>query len=215
MTKTMVELVDELRIEPNHGAGFVLRAGQTARFTQEHGTQVIDLNLFNAADPAEHFWAGRTRVFEGSHLTTGNKLWSIEPNMRVMATVEADTVSGHVTERGAKYHDLWYPRCSPTYHAGMCDDASHRTCHSNIAEVLAEHGIDMEPHDTLNVFMLTGLDQTTGKYFVEETQTSELDYFDIKAVIDCFIVASACPGHANSGNQAVLVRNVTNAAAAV
>ena len=126
--------------------------------------------------------------------------------MRPLATVVGDTTQGFATERGARYHDVNYPRCSRRSHDMRCDVAEHRTCHDNLVEALGDLGLDRAlVHDTLNLFMLTGLDAPSDDLFVEPTQTSEEDYFELRAEDDCYVVASACPGHSNSGNHPVLI----------
>jgi uncharacterized protein YcgI (DUF1989 family) len=53
-------------------------------------SQVGDLNIWNAHDPRERFWASRTRQLQGSHVTEGDRLWSCLPFMRPLCGLVRD-----------------------------------------------------------------------------------------------------------------------------
>ena len=80
-------MVEEIHIPARHGRAFEVKQGQILRLTQKAGSQVIDFNAWNRHNPHEMLWAGRTRIIEGAHPTTGNRLWSVEPWMRPMFTI--------------------------------------------------------------------------------------------------------------------------------
>jgi len=84
--------IDEVIIPPRGGAAFKVPAGHLFRITSIEGAQVGDLNLFNANNLTEHFYSGKTRQLQASHLTTGDRLWSNMPNIRPIATITHDTL---------------------------------------------------------------------------------------------------------------------------
>ena len=68
--------VNEVLIPPREAACFRVNAGQVFRISCPEGSQVGDLNLWNANDLSERFFSGKTRALHGTHLTTGDRMWS-------------------------------------------------------------------------------------------------------------------------------------------
>jgi uncharacterized protein YcgI (DUF1989 family) len=190
-----MQLVNEIRVPARHGRAFEVVQGQILRLTQKAGPQIVDFNAWNRKDPLEMFWAGRTRIIEGAHPSTGAKLWSVEPWMRPMFTIIADTAGPNPSPNGGYNHDLWYPRCNRGYHMLMYKVGDRRNCHMNIKEAIAEFGLGEEHvHDTFNAFMRTGLDPKTQRFFTEPANARETDYMDLRAEMDCLVAISSCPG---------------------
>jgi uncharacterized protein YcgI (DUF1989 family) len=190
-----MKLVEEIRVPARHGKAFKIKQGQILRLTQKAGAQIIDFNAWNADNPREMFWCGRTRIIENAHPTTGNKLWSVEPWMRTMFTIIADTADHTPSARGSYNHDLWYPRCNTGYHKLKYNVATERNCHNNLTAAIKEFGLGEEyVHDTLNAFMRTGLDPKTQEFFVETADAKDTDYMDLRAEMDCLVALSSCPG---------------------
>lgn len=196
--ESSLELSQEILVPAKYGKAFPVERGQIMRVTQQHGPQVVDVNVFNADNHKEHFWAGRTRIIEAAHLTIGHRLWSVEPWMNSMFTIVADTVTGQITERGARFHDMWYPRCNNGYTQLHYGETGRRTCHVNMLEAGEPFGIpEYLIHDTINLFQRSGLDRDSDTYFAEPTASKVTDYVDLRADMDCLVIISACPGHLN------------------
>lgn len=190
-----MRLKKDIRVPARHGRAFEIAQGQTLRLTQKAGPQIVDFNAWNRQNPREMLWAGRTRIIESAHPTTGARLWSVEPWMRPMFTITADTAGLNPSPCGACNHDLWYPRCNRGYHMLMYGVGDRRNCHINIKEAIAEFGLGEEyVHDTFNAFMRTGLDPSTQKFFTEPANAKADDYMDLRAEQDCLVAISACPG---------------------
>jgi uncharacterized protein YcgI (DUF1989 family) len=190
-----MRLAKEVRVPARHGRAFEVKQGQILRLTQKAGPQIVDFNAWNRGNPREMLWAGRTRIIEGAHLTTGAKLWSVEPWMRPMFTIIADTAGLNPAASGACNHDLWYPRCNRGYHMLMYNVGDRRNCHNNIKEAIAEFGLGEEyVHDTFNAFMRTGLNAVTQKYFTEPANAKPSDHMDLRSEMDCLVAISSCPG---------------------
>ncbi len=160
-----------------------------------------DLNLWNANDLSERFYTGKTRALHGTHLSTGDRMWSSFPHMRPMATITADTLDWYgFDEFGGSVHDVIGTRCDP-YTANTLSGAQyHNCCHSNLSRTLAErtgrpiHAVEADVHDVLNVFMCTGFTADTQQYFMKSSPVRPGDYIEFFAEIDLLGALSACPG---------------------
>src|SRR6056297_1051309 len=130
------ELISRGIVLTEHALAFPVRAGEILRITCHEGPQTCDFNAFALDDPTEHFWSGRTRTLEGSHLSVGSRLWSTEPRMRPMFTIIADTVPPSELPCNAASHDLIFARCSQSAWALRFGPGPHRNCNDNLAEAL-------------------------------------------------------------------------------
>jgi len=193
--------VAEVVAPPREAACFEVPAGHFFRISSVEGPQVGDLNLWNAADLSERFFSGKTRALHGTHLTTGDRMWSSFPAMRPMATVTEDTLSWYgIDGYGGAVHDVIGTRCDPYTNNLLSGGQYHHCCHSNLTRALADHtGMSLaeaEPHvhDVLNVFMCTGFTRDTGQYFMKASPVRPGDYLEFFAEIDLLGALSACPG---------------------
>jgi uncharacterized protein YcgI (DUF1989 family) len=186
---------------PREAAAIRVPAGHLLRISSVDGPQVGDLNLFNANDLSERFYSGKTRALHGTHVTTGDRLWSNFPHLRPMATVIADTLDWYgIDDFGGSVHDVIGTRCDP-YTGNLLERSQyHHCCHSNLTRALAdEMGLSLQEaenhvHDVLNVFMCTGFTRDTGQYFMKASPVRPGDHLDLFAEIDLLAVLSACPG---------------------
>lgn len=191
----------EVRVEPREAACFEAPAGHFFRITSIEGPQVGDLNLWNRNDLSERFYSGKTRALHGTHITTGERMWSSFPHMRPMATIVEDTLGWYgMDEFGGSVHDVIGTRCDPYTGNLLGGSQYHHCCHSNLTRALADH-LDLsleqaEPHvhDVLNVFMCTGFTRDTGQYFMKASPVRPGDYLEFFAEIDLLGALSACPG---------------------
>lgn len=186
---------------PRDAVSFTVKAGQFFRITCPEGPQVGDLNLWSADDLSERFYSGKTRALHGSHLTTGDRMWSTFPNLRPMATIIADSLDWYgVDPYGGRVHDVIGTRCDPHTHHLLTGQDYHHCCHSNLTRALAAHTgapIDQaapQVHDVLNVFMCTGFTKDTGQYFMKASPVRPGDSLEFFAEIDLIGALSACPG---------------------
>ena len=185
------------------GGAFRVPAGGFFRITCVEGPQVGDLNLFNAANPVERFYSGKTRALHGTHLSLGERMWSGFPFLRPMATMVADTLGWYGRDAfGGRVHDVIGTRCDPYTHWHLSGgEMYHHCCHSNLTRALAAEGVagsvseaETLVHDVLNVFMCTGFTEETGQYFMKASPVRPGDYVEFLAEIDLLGVLSACPG---------------------
>ena len=88
-------------VSPRDARSFAVPAGHFFRIVSVEGPQVGDLNLWFADDLREHFFSGKTRALHGTHVTTGDRLWSNLPHLRPMATITEDTLDWYGVDSGA------------------------------------------------------------------------------------------------------------------
>lgn len=195
------EKVNEVVVPPRDAKTFTVRAGQFFRIKSVDGPQVGDLNLHNLHDLSERFFSGKSRALHGTHLTTGDRMWSNLPHMRPMATVTDDTLHWYgIDQFGGSVHDVIGTRCDPYTHNLLSGGHYHHCCHSNLIRAVAAHmdipRAEAEPlvHDVLNVFMCTGFTRDTGQYFMKASPVRPGDYIEFFAEIDLLGNLSACPG---------------------
>ncbi|NNE51043.1 MAG: DUF1989 domain-containing protein [Sulfitobacter sp.] len=191
----------EVLVPPRDARCFEVPAGHFFRITSVEGPQVGDLNLWNAADLNERFYSGKTRALHGTHLSTGERMWSSFPGLRPMATILQDTLDWYgIDAFGGSVHDVIGTRCDPYTHNLLKGGQYHHCCHSNLTRALAAHlGLpvpeaEMHVHDVLNVFMCTGFTRDTGQYFMKASPVRPGDYLEFFAEIDLLGALSACPG---------------------
>ena len=195
------ELVETVIAAPRDACSFRVAAGQFFRIVSVEGPQVGDLNLWSAADLSERFYSGKTRALHGTHVTTGERLWSALPHLRPMATIVDDTLDWYgIDAFGGSVHDVIGTRCDPYTGNLLSGTQYHHCCHSNLTRALADatglplHAAEPHVHDVLNVFMCTGFTRDTGQYFMKASPVRPGDSLTFFAEIDLLGALSACPG---------------------
>lgn len=193
--------VDEATAPARGAAVFHVPAGHFFRIISVEGSQVGDLNLWNANDLSEKFYTGKTRALHGTHLSKGEQMWSSFPYLRPMATITHDTLGWYgIDEFGGSVHDVIGTRCDPYTNNLLSGGQYHHCCHSNLSRALGAHlktsaqEAEQHVHDVLNVFMCTGFTRDTGQYFMKASPVRPGDYLEFFAEIDLLGCLSACPG---------------------
>jgi len=180
----------EVRVPPREARTLRIPAGHILRIASTEGPQVGDLNLFAADNLSERFFSGKTRALHGTHVSTGDRLWSCLPYLRPMATLIRDTLDWYgIDADGGSVHDVIGTRCDPYTHHLLAGRDYHHCCHSNLTRALADAtGIPLTQaeghvHDVLNVFMCTGFTRDTGQYFMKASPVRPGDYIEFFAEI--------------------------------
>lgn len=193
--------VGEVIVPPRSGGAFRVPKGHFFRVVCVDGSQVGDMNLWNAEDLSERFFSGKTRALHASHLTTGHRLWSNLPYLRPMATITHDTLSWYgFDEHGGSVHDVIGTRCDPYTNRLLSGGDYHQCCHSNLVRAFASatglspREAETHVHDVLNVFMCTGFTRDTHQYFMKASPVRPGDYLEFFAEIELLGTISACPG---------------------
>jgi len=196
-----MELTNVVVVPPREAKTFRVPGGHFFRIVSVEGPQVGDLNLWAAKDLSERFYSGKTRALRGTHLSTGDRMWSGFPHMRPMATITHDTLDwyGFDTD-GGSVHDVIGTRCDPYTNRLLSGQDYHHCCHSNLIRALATetglplHQAEAHVHDVLNVFMCTGFTHDTHQYFMKASPVRPGDYLECFAEIDLLGALSTCPG---------------------
>ena len=199
--RTNLTKISETIVPPRDARCFEVQKGHFFRINSIDGPQVGDLNIWSKTNLAEHFYAGKTRAIHGTHLSTGDRMWSSFPSMRPLATISHDTLDWYGwDDDGGSVHDVIGTRCDP-YTAKLLSGIDyHHCCHSNLIRALSAHcKLDYakaEPlvHDVLNVFMCTGFTKDTHQYFMKASPVRPGDFIEFFAETDLLCGLSACPG---------------------
>jgi uncharacterized protein len=193
--------VDEVIVPPRDARAIRIPAGHYFRIVCAEGSQVGDLNLWNARDLSERFFSGKTRALHATHVTAGDRLWSTLPCLRPLATITRDTLDWYGFDAdGAGIHDVIGTRCDPYTNVLLKGAEYHNCCHSNLTRALAAiTGLSLAEaeahvHDVLNVFMCTGFTRDTHQYFMKASPARAGDYLELFAEIELIAALSACPG---------------------
>lgn len=196
-----LEKTGEVLVPPREARCFEVPAGQFFRIVSVEGPQVGDLNLWQADHLEEKFYSGKTRALHGTHLSTGDRLWSSFPFMRPLATITYDTLDWYGwDDDGGSVHDVIGTRCDPYTAKLLADIDYHHCCHSNLIRALAAHrqmdyaAAETLVHDVLNVFMCTGFTHDTHQYFMKASPVRPDDFLEFFAETDLLGGLSACPG---------------------
>jgi uncharacterized protein len=199
--RATMTLTRNMMVPPRDGRAFRVAAGSFFRIVSVDGPQVGDLNLWAQNNLSERFYSGKTRALHGTHLSTGDRMWSTFPSMRPMATITHDTLDWYGFDAdGAGVHDVIGTRCDPYTNRLLTGNDYHHCCHSNLARALAaETGLppqqaESHVHDVLNVFMCTGFTHDTHQYFMKASPVRPGDFIEFFAEIDLLGALSACPG---------------------
>jgi uncharacterized protein YcgI (DUF1989 family) len=199
--RARAQKIHEVIVPPREARCFTVPQGGFFRITSVEGPQVGDLNLWSAQNLSERFFSGKTRALHGTHVTTGNRLWSSIPHLRPMATITEDTLGWYgLDDFGGGVHDVIGTRCDPYTNHLLAGENYHHCCHSNLTRALvAETGLpvaeaELHVHDVMNVFMCTGFTRDTGQYFMKATPARPGDYIEFFAEIELLGGLSACPG---------------------
>jgi hypothetical protein len=193
--------VSEVLVPPRDARCFEVPAGHFFAITSVEGPQVGDLNIWHRGDLTERFYSGKTRALHGTHLSTGDRMWSSFPGMRPLATIVEDSLDWYgIDAFGGSVHDVIGTRCDPYTHNLLKGGQYHHCCHSNLTRALAAHeGLSLTAaealvHDVLNVFMCTGFTRDTGQYFMKASPVRPGDRLAFFAELELLGGLSACPG---------------------
>jgi uncharacterized protein YcgI (DUF1989 family) len=167
--------------------------------------------VWSSADPRERFWASRTVLYHGAHVTAGASLHSTWPGERPLLTIVEDSIRLRRSPRGGTQHDITLGRCSQAYREKRYGVATPG-CQELLADAIAPFGLaPSDVHDALNLFMITGIDADDRPFF-EVADADEADYVLFEAQIDCLVAISACPGACTAPDAVGLVCELRSSA---
>jgi uncharacterized protein len=187
------ERVSRTIVPRNTGYGTSVKAGQTFRLEMIEGAQIIDLDIFTADDPTEHYSAPTQIWAEGGHIGAMTQIWGNAPRSRPLATVVADRIPFHDEGEGLRDHKAYGAHCNPhdwLLFAGFLPN----TCYDNLRAACAMVGLTQRAiHDNLNLYMKAALDPTTGRHLNVTSDAIVGSYIQFFAETDLLIAFSLCP----------------------
>jgi uncharacterized protein YcgI (DUF1989 family) len=172
------------QVPAREGRGLRLAAGTAFRVIDPEGGQVGDLFAFCADDVSEYASAEHTRVYNDRLFPRVGQPF-VTNRRRPILMLEADDSPG--------VHDMLCAACDPSRYAGLGVEGWHASCQENLQTVMTELG---HPHvevpQPINLFMNIPVreDWMIGW---EPALTKAGDSVTIRAVLDCYVVLSACP----------------------
>lgn len=184
-------LLEEFTLPIRSGQAWKAPAGSIICISTLEGPQVGDLNIWNAHNPKERFWASRTRQLHATHVSTYDRLWSCLPYMRPLVTIISDTLSWYGEDQhGGRVHDLLGTRCDPYINSVLSGAEYNFHCHSNLTRAVLPFGlVESDVHDVINIFQVTGLD-SQGRYFMNPSPAGKGDHIEFLAEQDVLMALS-------------------------
>lgn len=173
----------KVRLAPQTGDAFELRAGQSLRIIDPHGEQVSDVVAFSKADTRKWLSSGRTFDYADTiYLTKGHTLYGNDSVP--MFVIEEDTVGRH---------DFLYTPCSKeTFEIIYGSGAPHPSCFGNLATALERFGIEPDAiPTTFNVFMNVSVAES-GKLSIAAPRSRAGDSILLRAQMDLIVGVTAC-----------------------
>lgn len=187
------EVVSRTIVPKNTGYGAKVVAGQTFRLEMVEGAQIIDLDIFAADDPLEHYSVPAQIWAEGGHLGAMSRVWGTPPRSRPLATVIVDRIRHRDEGEGLRDHKAYGAHCNPhdwILFAGFLPN----TCYDNLRAGCAMVGVPQRAiHDNLNLYMKSALDPVSGRHLNVTSDAVQGDYVEFYAETDLLIAFSLCP----------------------
>lgn len=178
------ELGKSYTVPPRCGRALRLRTGQTVRITNVHGNQVCDTWIFRAAQLDEYLSFEHTRAYlEKLIPQTGDAL--VTNHRRPIAELVSDTSPG--------VHDTLIAACDLYRYRNLGVANYHDNCADNMRMAMKAIGLSArEVPQPFNLWMNIPIKPD---YSIDwqPTLSKAGDCVDIKAVMDCIVVMSACP----------------------
>jgi uncharacterized protein YcgI (DUF1989 family) len=190
---TRFRVLNRAIVSANTGFGFRVQAAQTFRFEMIEGAQILDVDIFAADDPAEHFCAATQLWLEGGRVSTMTRIWGTPPRTRPLATVIADHIAHRDVRHDYRDHKPYGAHCHP-HHWILFAGKIPNTCYDNLRSGCAMVGLDQRAiHDNLNLYMKTAMDPITGQHLNVISDATAGDYIQFFAEINLLVVVSLCP----------------------
>jgi uncharacterized protein YcgI (DUF1989 family) len=181
-----------VRIEPQSGKAFKLRASEILRVSDPFGEQVADLFAFKDGEHSCSLSSGRSLDYASKiFLTTGDVLYANDS--RRMFTILEDTVGRHdflLTPCSQEMFEILYK------HQGH-----HPSCFENLYRSFEPFGIKPEQiNTTFNIFMKVDVDQQ-GVISVETPKSKPGDFIELRADMDMICALTSCSAEkSNNGS---------------
>ena len=178
------EFGKKYQVPARHGRAVVLRAGETIRIINTHGTQVCDMWAFKLDDLSEYFSIEHTR----------GEILRVNPEKGdSLLTTRRRPILQFNTDTSPGVHDTLLAACNVERYKNLGVDGYHDNCADNLRQALLAIGLRArEVPQPFNLWMNIPL-ADKGAISFEPTVSRKEDYVEFKAAMDCVIVMSSCP----------------------
>jgi uncharacterized protein YcgI (DUF1989 family) len=177
--------MESVTVPGSHARAVPVKAGETVRVINTHGTQVVDFWAVRADRPEIALSMQHSRIrWRNLRPRPGDEM--LDEERSTILTLVEDTSPG--------VHDTVIAACDPFRYAQLGAAPGHRSCCLNFAEALAELSIARTSPvpAPLNLFMNIPWD-IDGNITFEPTVSAPGDSVLFRAEADVVVIASACP----------------------
>ena len=180
---------------PKTGLALEVAKGQKLRVIDLEGQQVVDMAVFNRANPREKLSTSysRTRYIPepGQDYVPRDKLLQDDTLMSTICRPMMRIVEETPEPKGV--HDVHNRMCCrflyESHGVGPIDG-----CHEIIASAVAPYGLLPEDiPDTMDLFMNYHHDCARGRWVIGPPVSKPGDYIEFEALMDCLVGLSNCP----------------------
>ena len=177
--------MESVIVPGSHARAVPVKAGETVRVVNTHGTQVVDFWAVRADRPEIALSMQHSRIrWRNLRPRPGDEM--LDEERSTILTLVEDTSPG--------VHDTVIAACDPFRYAQLGAAPGHRSCCDNFAEALSELSISRNSPvpAPLNLFMNIPWD-IDGNITFEPTVSAPGDSVLFRAEVDVVVIASACP----------------------
>ncbi len=186
-------------IPGGESAAIALAAGQAVKLVNTHGTQTVDTWCLSAADPLEYLSVEHTRrMLSRLFPQEGDSLYSNW--RRPLLQLERDSSRSR--------HDMLLACCDSWLYAFYGCPPGHRNCRDNYFEALER--LQLRPDtipNPINFWMNVAVEGNE-HIALREPVCRPGDYLVLRALLDCYLIFSACPMDITPVNRGGIPRAV-------
>ena len=171
-------------VPARQGRAVKVAEGSEFQIVDQSGGQVVDTWAFVAGDVSEFQSAEHTRVSVGKLFPAIGESF-VTNRRRPILCLDADSSPG--------YHDLLIAACDPTRYLELGVKGWHASCQENLMKSMESVGFSgVHVPQPINIFMNTPV-LPDGNVRWLPTATKPGDRVTMRALLDIWLVVSACP----------------------
>lgn len=177
------------------GCVVFIAPGQVLRITDVAGRQVVDMAVFNRANPRDKLSTSYSRTRykpnPGDKFVPRDRLLSGDVLLSTICTPLMRIGTETAERKGV--HDVHHRMCNRELY-DYYGYPGRRGCHEVIADLMRPFGLLPEDiPDTMDLFMNYHHDCAQGHWVIEEGVTAAGDYIEFEAIANCIVALSNCP----------------------
>ena len=176
-------MTNEILIKGGYGGRIEVRKGQLLEIVNVEGEQICDFFAFNFDDVSEYLSPSHCRA----------QLNSVVPKIGDVLVTRLYNPIFEIVEDTVGRHDMTFAPCDPARYLQGFGVTDHRSCRTNLAEVMADKNI---PYaylpDPINFFQNTPVMPDGTIEYGESSLAKAGDKVVLRAHMDAIAVGSAC-----------------------